>query len=489
MMKKQELEDFWQSQVQPRFDQDALGYTVETEGSDTRDASATAGSRLRYVNLDNAATTTPFKSVVANLEQELKEYGSVHRGAGEKSKVSTERYEESRETVRRFVNGKPGDYVVYAKNTTEAMNQLAYFFSNIRGKVLVSDIEHSSSHLPWMFAEGRHAVNSQVSLEDALAGNDAGINQAVMDKGREKVLTYRTKDDFTFDLDDIEKTLKAQSEKGPDERIKAFVVTGASNVTGYKPKLKELAALAHKYGAMIILDGCQLLQHEQVDMQETGIDFVAMSGHKMYAPFGAGAIVGDKRILDTFWPYQMGGGNFTYISKDGEVIRQKDNGAHDPGTPNFAGARALHHSINELQAIGLDRIAAYEHSLVEYAFSELEKIPGVKLYIGRNADGSFDRSLITFSIDGVHHKKVAETLNGKYGIGVRSGAYCVYEFSRRINGTTSEADRRITEDARKGITKDIPGSVRASFSLYNNVDDAERLVSAVRKIAAGAYKR
>jgi len=464
---------FWEKHVKTAFHAGALEHPVKLGN----------GCWTRYVNLDNAATTTPFQPVNEAIFAELMEYGSVHRGSGDKSKVSTRRYEEARETIRRFVNAKPTDYVIFTPNTTVGMNQLAYFFAHIKGRVLVSDIEHSSSWLPWIFQEGRYAVTEKVTLKQALCGETERVNIAIMDAGRERVLMYKTKKDFSFDLNDVEGLFRENMLKDEDKRIKVLVVTGASNVTGYKPPIKDLAEIAHKYDAMMVVDACQLLQHEKIDMTGASIDYAVFSGHKMYAPFGGGAIVGDRRILDAFWPYQMGGGNFPYIATDGEVLRYKTNQAHDPGTPNFVGARAIHHAIRQLESLDMGKIAGYEHELAGYAFRGLKGMEGVMLYVDENPDGSFDRSLITFNIRSMPAKLVAEVLNHEYGIGVRAGSYCVYEFSRRIHGITPQKDRKIAERVRQGVTADIPGSVRASFSLVNNVEDADRLIKAVKEIS------
>ncbi len=465
---------FWEENVKLRFSQASLNWPIKLLN----------GKTVRYVNLDNAATTPPLLNVLNSIAKDLEEYGSVHRGAGEKSKISTEKYEECRETIKTFVNAKDEDYAVFVPNTTAGINQLAYFFSQIKGKVLVADIEHSSSLLPWVFHEGRIQSIEQVSLNNALSGNTAELNDSVMKNGNKRVITYKTKSDFSFDLVDVEKIFSEQSKMGENDKIKVLVVTGASNVTGYKPQIKELAAIAHKYGSMIIVDACQLLQHEKIDMQKQDIDFVIFSGHKMYAPFGSGAIVGNKKILDAFWPYQMGGGNFPYITADGEVLRYKNNQAHDPGTPNFVGARALHYAINELEEIGLENIKEYEHALVRSAFEGLSNIKKVKTYVGRNADGTFDRSLITFNIKGFNPKLVAEILNHEYGIGTRAGSYCVYEFSRRITNTSAEQEKKIAEEVKNGKTASIPGSIRASFSMVNSIEDVNRLVEAIGEIVS-----
>ena len=473
MKNEKEMNKFWEEKIKPRFSQATLNFPIRLLN----------GRTVRYINLDNAATTPSFIKVIEGVKKDLEEYGSVHRGAGEKSKISTDKFEKVRATIKKFVNARESDYVLFVPNTTSGINQLAYFLSQIKGKIMVSEIEHSSSLLPWIFNEGRKRASEQVTLNDALSGNTSDLNKKVLKLGSEKVITYRTKEDFSFDLADIKGIFKDQSNKGEEEKIKLIVVTGASNVTGYKPPIKEIAEIAHKHGAMIAVDACQLLQHEKIDIKNQKIDFALFSGHKMYAPFGSGAIVGDKRILDAVWPYQMGGGNFPYITADGEVLRYAVNQAHDPGTPNFAGARALHYAIEELERIDLDKIKEYEHALVNEAFNGLKAIKGVKIYT-KSEEKVFDRSLITFNLEGFHPKLVAEILNNEFGIGTRAGSYCVYEFSRRIAGTDAEEEKRIAEEVRKGKTASIPGSVRASFSLINNLEDVDRLIAAIKEIAS-----
>ncbi|MGE5295803.1 MAG: aminotransferase class V-fold PLP-dependent enzyme [Solirubrobacterales bacterium] len=468
------LRRFWETDIRPRFDESALNHSVLLAD----------GTRTRYANLDNATTTTPFLRVTREVESELCEYGSIRRGAGRKAKISTARYEETRGTIRRFLNAAETHYVIFTMNTTTAMNQVAHFFAPIEGKVLVSDMEHSASTLSWIFREGWRQTADRVTLDAALSGQTREMNQRILDRGREQLVTCRATKDFTVDLDDVERILRNQKARGGPERIKAVVATGASNVTGYKPPLRELARIAHRYGAMIVVDGCQLLQHERIDMREQELDFVVFSGHKMYAPFGSGVIVGDKRLLDAFWSYQMGGGNFPYLTGQNEVVRFTSTAAHDPGTPNFPGARAIHHAIHELQDIGIDRIASYERGLVRQALAGLESIPGVQLAVPADTMRTFDGTMVAFNIRGLPYHLVAEALDSEYGIGTRAGAHCVFGFTRRAAGITDDEDARIAEEVRSGRTCCIPGSVRASFCLYNNLDDVERLVEAVDRIAS-----
>lgn len=466
------LQDFWENEVRPRFEEAALNHAVLLSD----------GTRARYCNLDNATTTTPLLRVTRELATELQQYGSIRRGAGRKAKISTARYEEARTTIRRFVNAPDDHYVVFTTNTTTAMNQIAHFFAPVQGKILVSDMEHSAGTLSWIFREGWRQTTDQVTLEAALSGRTQDLNRHILERGREQLITCKAKPDFTCDIPEIERILRSRQALGGQERIKALMVTGASNVTGYRPPLRELARLAHRYGAMIVVDGCQLLQHERVDMQAQELDFIVFAGHKMYAPWGSGAIVGDGRLLNAFWPYQMGGGNFPYLTADHDVVRFMSTAAHEVGTPNYAGARAFHHAIRELNEIGIDRIAHYERSLVRRALTGLADIPGVQLTAPIDTTRAFEGTMVTFNIGGLPYHLVAEVLDWEYGIGTRAGAHCVFGFSRRAAGITEAEDARIAEEVRAGKTANIPGSVRASFCLYNNLEDVRRLVGAVRRV-------
>ena len=436
----------------------------------------------RYINLDNAATTPPFASVEKGILNDLSEYGSVHRGAGSKSKISTDKYEEARNTIKQFVNARKEDYAVFVHNTTAGMNLLAYLFSQIKGKIVVSDIEHSSSLLPWIFHEGRNQTKEQVTLQDALLKRTNELNDHVLSNGREKVIVHKTKKDFSFDLDNIENIFRENSLKSPDHRVKLLVITGKSNVTGYRPPIKEMGEIAHKYGAMVLLDACQLLQHEKLDMTDLNIDFTVFSGHKMYAPFGSGAVVGNKNLFDAFWPYQVGGGSFPYISSDGEIIRSENEQAHESGTPNYIGARAIHYSMKQLMQIGFQKIKTHELTLINKVYKGLKSINGIILYTNEDHKGLLDTSLIVFNLHGFPCHLLAEILNEEYGIGTRSGSYCVYEFSRRIMNI--ESDEKILEQIKSGDKSSIPGSVRISFGLENQGEDVDLLIDAMKKISA-----
>ena len=430
-MKRQ---SYWGKEIKPLFPVGSLELLVETTRGTVRD-----------VNLDNAATTIPFSAVNETVAEFLRTYGSVHRGSGQRSRTSTQSYEDARNRIQQFTGASLDSYVVFTKNTTEAINHAAQLWSKISGKVLVSDIEHSSNLLPW------------------LAGND--------------VIQYRTNPDGTLNIENVEKMFKAH------EDIKLLAITGSSNVTGYKPPIHDLAELAHKYDAMILVDACQLIQHQNVDVLPSDdtrhLDFVAFSGHKMYAPFGGGVLIGPKEFFDKSTPYQIGGGNLTYISRDLQLKRFPTVQAHDPGTPNAVGAISIAKATEVLESIGYDRIYEYESALVRTAFRGLKHIDGVEVYVSESELGS----VIPFDIAGIDSRLTAEILRDDYGIGVRAGSFCTYEFMRKLKNVSYEQDQKISEEIDRGVTRNIPGVVRASFGLVNNQEDVTRLVSAVNEIA------
>jgi len=428
--------------------------------------------KVRYVNLDNAATTPPFFTVEKEIKKYLESYGSVHRGAGIKSKISTDVYENTREIIKNFVNAPKDAYVMFSGNTTGAMNMAAYFFSFLPGKVAVSEIEHSSSYLPWVKAEGEKELGNERVCEKKMEA----VNDRIQKSGLKNVVKYSLSDDFEFDLNDIENIFKKN-------KIKAFVLTASSNVTGYCPPIKKIGKLVHKYGAYFIVDACQFIQHHKIDMKKDGIDFLAASGHKFYAPYGGGFLIGPKKFLDKFLPYQIGGGNLPYIAESGEFIRYKNQLAHDPGTPNALGAVSMAIALEKLQKLGLKNVEAHEKRLARKAFDYLKKNKRVKLYVSEK----HLNTVLPFNIIGMEPKKVAEILNEKYGIGVRAGSFCSYSLVKKLLGIKNEK-QIILAVKREDVSK-IPGFVRASISLCNNDEDIARFIAAVGEITREEIQR
>ncbi len=419
----------------------------------------------KYVNLDNAATTPPFLCVEEEIKKYLTSYGSVHRGAGQKSKISTDVYENSRKVIKSFVSAPKDSYVLFSENTTGAVNAAAYFFSFLKGKVAVSSIEHSSSWLPWVKTEGIKKLGSKQfdikNLEKA--------NKDIQILGRKEVLQYETNDKFEFNLNSIEKLLQKN-------KIKVFVLTASSNITGYCPEIEKISKIVHKYNAYFLVDACQYLQHHQINMQKMGIDFLVASGHKFYAPYGGGFLIGPKSFLDKFLPYQIGGGNLPYITQSGEFIRYQNQLAHDPGTPNAVGAVAMAVALEKIKSLGIDRIAKYEKQLSEKLFDYLISNPKVEVYVSKK----HLNTVIPFRIKNEDSNKIAEKLNSIYGIGVRAGSFCTYNVVRKLLGIKDESD--IICSVKLGKTNKIPTLIRASISLCNTDADINRMILAIKEL-------
>ncbi|SHI75434.1 aminotransferase class V-fold PLP-dependent enzyme [Lutispora thermophila] len=404
------------------------------------------GNFTTYINFDNAATTPPFISVVNRIVDFSQWYSSIHRGTGYKSKLSSEIYDSSRKAILDFVGGTCGkDCVIYVKNTTEAINKLSNMYKEIYGTgvILSTSMEHHSNDLPWRYKFHVDYVN---------------IDQ----EGR-------------LDLEDLEKKLQAY--RG---MVRLVTVTGASNVTGYKNPIHQIARLAHKYGAKILVDGAQLVPHCAVDMKPHSspehIDYLAFSAHKMYAPFGIGVLIGPNSIFDQCSPDYKGGGTIDVVTHDYIKWAELPD-KEEAGTPNVMGVVALLESINILNSISMEYLDRYERSLAQYTYDHLSKIPDIDLYnFHKNSN---DRvSIVPFNIKGLHHSQVAEILSEEAGIGVRNGCFCAQPYIQKLlNVSNEEIDER-----KKGNLKIRPGFVRLSFGLYNTIEEIDALIGILKKI-------
>lgn len=448
---------FFKNKINPKklFSKRILNYKVKTKKL----------GYVNYVNLDNAATTPPFLEVEKGVNDYLTSYGSVHRGAGTKSKLSTDEYEASRDVIREFVNAPSDDYVIFSGNTTGGINTVAYFFSFLSGKVMVSAVEHSSSWLPWVKSEGIKLLGAeQKNISDM-----AEINKQIQKLGRSQVIQYDVNEEFEFDMNSIENILKK-------EKIKVVVLTASSNLTGYCPDIKSVAELAHKYGALFCVDACQFLQHHPIDMQTTGIDFLVASGHKFYAPYGGGFLIGSKKFLDEFLPYQIGGGNLPYITKEGEFLRYSNQLAHDPGTPNAVGSVAMADAFNVITKLGVENIEDYEKTLAKKLFDYMSSNPKIYLYVTEKQLST----VLPFNIEGKDPVEAAEALNTDYGIGVRAGSFCVYQFVRKLLKIEDETE--IISSVKSGSCEQIPALIRASVALCNTESDIDRMIKALKEL-------
>ena len=403
------------------------------------------GKYVRGINFDNAATTPPLCAVLREINQFAPWYASVHRGKGYKSIVCSELYEKSREVVKAFVNAGPEDVVIFTKNTTEAINMLAYALAGGQDQVvLTTDMEHLANDMPW---------------RDKFTVDYIGLTKS----GR-------------LSLQSLESKLQFHAGK-----VKLVAVTGASNVTGYINPIAKIARLVHQYGAAIFVDGAQWVPHTAVSMRPPDaaehIDYLAFSGHKMYAPFGTGVLIGAQAAFAKAIPVYQGGGAVGLVSQ-AAIEWEAPPAKWEAGTPNMMGVLALTTAIETLSRLNLSTIHRYEQQLIDYAIDGLLTIPGITLYSIR--DGTEARvSLISFTLEGLHHSQVAEILSQQAGIAVRNGLFCAHPYVEKLLGLSDEEIKYYqTHD-----DKSLPGLVRISFGLYNTISEVKIFLELVNHIA------
>ena len=415
------------------------------------------GQLVPYVNLDNAASTPPLLDVMKALKGFLPYYSSVHRGTGFKSRLSTAVYDQAHEIIGQFVGADLNtNTVILTKNTTEAINKLSYRLHLPADSVVITtQMEHHSNDLPW-----RH---------------------------RTRVIYIETTPDGRMDEDDFD----VQLEKYAD-RVALVAVAGASNVTGYVQPVHRLAKKAHAAGAKILVDAAQLAPHRRVDMKSDDdpehLDFVVLSAHKMYAPFGTGALIGPKDVFLQDAPEYRGGGTVEIVTLD-EVHWAGLPDRDEAGSPNVVGAVALAAAVQVLSEVGMDNIAAHEAELIAYGLRQLSTIPGIKIYGEADSVRASEKvGVIPFNIEGMSHFLVAAILGYEGGVGVRSGCFCAHPYVvhlLQLDETESTAWR---QRVLNGERSNMPGMVRMSFGCYNNTDDIDRLVHMLERIARGDYR-
>lgn len=404
------------------------------------------GKYVTAVNFDNAATTPAFFSALNEINSFAPWYSSIHRGKGYKSVLSSEIYEEGRKVIKNFVNAdNERDIVIYSKNTTDSINILASVLSqekDRRNVILSTWMEHAANDLPW-----RDKFNVEYIEIDRL--------------GR-------------LSLEDLESKLIKHEGK-----VKLVTVTGASNVTGYINPVHKIATLVHMHGTRILVDGAQLVPHTHVDMKPFGnpehIDYLVFSAHKMYAPFGAGVLIGPKEAFKEGIPYCEGGSAIKLVTHkqiDWEEPPQKD----EAGTPNLMGVVALIAAIKTLNGIGMDNVYIHEKNLFDYAINRIKNIPGIRIYSSPQKQETI--SVIPFNMDGVHHQLMSAILSFEAGISVRNGFFCSHPYCERLLGFT-ERDMEYYFKNPKAL---LPGMVRVSFGLYNNYYEIDRLIYALNRI-------
>jgi selenocysteine lyase/cysteine desulfurase len=381
---------------------------------------------VRYVDLDVAASAPALAVVADAVTQILPLYGSVHRGAGWTSQVSTALYESARASIGQFVGARDDDVVVIVRNTTDALNLLATAVP-ADGEVLFLDVEHHANLLPW-----QRRAHRCVEAAHTLAGTVARVADAL--------------------------------EERP---VALLAVTGSSNVTGELLPIAQLADLAHAYGARIVVDAAQLAPHRRIDLGATGVDYVAFSGHKLYAPFGAGVLVGRRDWLDAATPYLAGGGAVREVAVDATDWAAAPQ-RHEAGTPNVVGAVALATACRALAELAEGVLGAHEGRLRDRLVAGLRVLPGVRV-LSVWPDATERIGVVSFTLAGHDPGRLAAVLSAEHGIGVRDGRFCAHPLMARL-------------------VPDGSGAVRVSLGVGSSGADVDALLLALEDVITGGER-
>ncbi len=405
------------------------------------------GRRVPYVYLDNGASTPALKSVQAKLEEFIPHYASIHRGSGFKSRLATHIFEEAREIIRGFLGAPDNAIVAFTRNATESINMLAHYAQELPGdKVVITEAEHHANDLPW---------------------------RDIAEVVRIPVDSYGT-----FDLDFLERLLAQEG-----AAVKLVSVTGASNITGTVPDYDHIAEIVHGYDTLLHLDAAQLAPHKAIDMSASGIDFISISGHKMYAPYGSGVLVGPHDFFTTRAPLIEGGGCVEVVTTD-RVMWAPPPERLEAGTPNVIGAIALAQAAKTLLEIGFDTLETSEEALTQLFLSELEQIPEVRIF-GQPAgwDPPNRLGVISLMIEDLPHELVNAVLEFEHGIGTRGGCFCAHPYIIKVMDVNERTVAAFTQRILDGDLTHRPGLVRFSLGLYNTVGEIERAVAAVQALS------
>lgn len=378
-----------------------------------------------FIYFDSAASSHKPVQVI-ETEKKLHEefYGNIHRGAHFMADKATIEFENVRTQVATLINAKHREEIIFTKGTTESINLVAFSFCerflNEGDEIIVSEMEHHANIVPWQLAASRKKAKIV-----KLPFDDSGILQ-------------------------IGKLGELISSK-----TKLVAVAHVSNVLGTINPVTEITAIAHNHNIPVLLDGAQAVQHLKIDVQETDVDFYMFSAHKIYGPNGVGILYGKKKWLDQLPPYQGGGEMIAEVSFDGTTFNELPY-KFEAGTPNITGVIAFGASLNLIDMIGIENIAAWEHDLLVYATSKLKQIPGIRIY-GEAPEKS---GVISFNIEGIHHYDLGMLLD-KMGIAVRTGHLCADTVMKHFG---------------------IQGCVRISFGMYNKQDEIDAFIDATNRI-------
>ncbi|HKC19472.1 MAG TPA: aminotransferase class V-fold PLP-dependent enzyme [Candidatus Dormibacteraeota bacterium] len=413
------------------------------------------GGQVTGINFDNAASTPPLKRVRDAVNKFAEVYSSVHRGTGYKSRVSTDAYEKAREQVARFLGiDEKSQVVIFVKGTTDALNRIAAEQARLDGRrVLVTEMEHHADLLPWRHRSGHVMV-------------------ALTEEGQ-------------IDLEAIDRALK-----DADGAIGLVAVCGASNVTGFVSPIHDVAELAHRHGALISVDAAQLAPHHRIEVLPAShpahLDFVSFSGHKMYAPYGAGVLVAPRDFFSGA-PEVMGGGAIQIVTWDDTIWADLPD-REEAGSPNVVGAVALGVAIDTLLNLGFEPMLDEENRLGGRLLEGLARIPGVGVLGSPDPCRGGRLALASFVVEGIDHGLVAAALSHEWGIAVRHGCFCAHPYLMHLLHMTRKEVDTIVDEVTTGGRKALPGAVRASLAPYNTDAEVERFLEAVSAIAGGGIE-
>lgn len=381
------------------------------------------GKPLIY--LDNGATTQKPRCVVEAITNEYYSVNAnVHRGVHFLSQQATELHEASRETVRRFINARNSNEIIFTRGTTESINLLASSFVDSQMKegdeVIVSVMEHHSNIVPWQLQAARKGIVLKV-----IPMNDKG------------------------------ELLLEEYEKLFTERTKLVSIVHVSNVLGTVNPVKEMITTAHAHGVPVLVDGAQSVPHTKVDVQDLDADFFAFSGHKIYGPTGVGVLYGKEEWLDKLPPYQGGGEMIQNVSFEKTTFNELPF-KFEAGTPDYIGTTALAKALDYVSAVGMENISVYEHELTQYAMQRLKEIDGMRIF----GEAENKSGVISFLVGNIHHLDMG-TLLDRLGIAVRTGHHCAQPLMIRLG---------------------IEGTVRASLGMYNTKEEIDALAAGIERV-------
>jgi cysteine desulfurase/selenocysteine lyase len=379
------------------------------------------------VYLDNAATTHKPEAVMDAMKDYYRlSNGNPHRGAHYLGVQSTALYEQARERIRKFINAKSSNEVIFTRNATESLNLIAYSygmnFINEGDEIVLCISEHHSNIVPWqMVARMKKAVLRYMYLNS----------------------------DYRLDMGEVYQKIT--------DKTRLVSIAQMSNVTGTVYPVDQIIAYAHSKGAVVVVDGAQSVPHHKADVQQMDADFFVFSGHKIFGPMGIGVLYGKERLLNDMPPFLSGGDMIEYVEEQQTTFAELPNKL-EAGTPNVAGAVGLAAAIEYVEKIGFDQVAKYEKELTEYALSELGKIPYIQVYGSMDTD---DRGpVISFSMEGCHPHDVASIVDMD-GVAIRAGHHCAQPLMKYLQA---------------------PATSRASFCFYNTKEEIDILIHSLKSV-------